>query len=441
MIHFVFEIIKGDFYRNFSNCKDLNESGIFRFTKTPLVNDLKLFEKTLKVNYTNKIPQEGSYIISSGVMHSPDFWAGEIPKIVQKSSFNMFISEPQKTRSKNKNLFEFLNKNYLSDLQSNRAFLLLDQTHEGYHENWLWDWFHRSCNEYRVSPKQIIYLTGNLKAKKQYRSWCKNNLIKEKIKVIPYATFEVAISKSLNNENHFLPSLENHIEYKIKNKDSIRLYNCLQKRPRPHRAWLFNALRENDLLSCGINTMNKFVASPFEGITMSQDCFIECNNLLPILPRNDKSHFAFVDGDCGEYLSKINYDVTLDTYISIVSESLFSESSLSCFLSEKTFKPIASRHPFIIFGNKHSLKYLKSLGYKTFHPFINESYDDMSGIERAKEIIKELQRLSQKNHKEWINTYKEITDILNHNFNLLSKQMTQPRLSIKSLISFLHKYQ
>ena len=45
-------------------------------------------------------------------------------------------------------------------------------------------------------------------------------------------------------------------------------------------------------------------------------------------------------------------------------------------LTEKTFKPICLRMPFIIVGTTGSLAYLRSYGFKTFNHLWDESYDD-----------------------------------------------------------------
>ena len=50
------------------------------------------------------------------------------------------------------------------------------------------------------------------------------------------------------------------------------------------------------------------------------------------------------------------------TFISLVTESLTDRNTL--FFSEKIWKPIMVGHPFLLLGSKHSLKYLKNLGYK-----------------------------------------------------------------------------
>ena len=61
------------------------------------------------------------------------------------------------------------------------------------------------------------------------------------------------------------------------------------------------------------------------------------------------------------------------TYFSIVTETLFYE--FGNYLSEKTWKPIAHLHPFIFVGRPGMLKFLHSLGFKTFSEYWDESYD------------------------------------------------------------------
>jgi hypothetical protein len=89
------------------------------------------------------------------------------------------------------------------------------------------------------------------------------------------------------------------------------------------------------------------------------------------------------------------------------------------FLSEKIFRPIALKHPFILVSTPNTLKYLKKLGFKTFAPYIDESYDDITdGNERLHAIIKEVERLCRFSDDQWIEWQKNIKDIIEHNFNV-----------------------
>jgi hypothetical protein len=64
------------------------------------------------------------------------------------------------------------------------------------------------------------------------------------------------------------------------------------------------------------------------------------------------------------------------TCFSIASET-YTESSPGqpVFITEKTFKPIAFRHPFMVFGNAGTLEHLHSIGFETYENLFDESYD------------------------------------------------------------------
>jgi len=86
-----------------------------------------------------------------------------------------------------------------------------------------------------------------------------------------------------------------------------------------------------------------------------------------------------------------------DTYFSVVSETNYyttgSFISTRC-LTEKTLKPIAYGHPFIILGPPGTLRLVRQLGFKTFSPCINESYDEeLDDIKRMLMIVDEIERL------------------------------------------------
>ena len=96
------------------------------------------------------------------------------------------------------------------------------------------------------------------------------------------------------------------------------------------------------------------------------------------------------------------------------------------FLSEKIFKPIAMGHPFICVTLPKSLELLKSLGYKTFHPYIDESYDDeFDDNNRLKMIIKEVEKICNLSDDEVIEFCNNVKSICEYNQNLL-KAKTLP---------------
>jgi hypothetical protein len=73
-------------------------------------------------------------------------------------------------------------------------------------------------------------------------------------------------------------------------------------------------------------------------------------------------------------------------------------------ISEKSFKPIAYRHPFITFGSVDTLKYLQREGFATFDNLWNESYDSIPNDDQrhqavARTVIDVVNEYNQRNLK------------------------------------------
>ena len=109
----------------------------------------------------------------------------------------------------------------------------------------------------------------------------------------------------------------------------------------------------------------------------------------------------------------------LNSYIHITSESTFSEGDpKNPFFSEKTFHPIINLQPFIYVGNPYSLKALRDLGFKTFHPIIDENYDNEEDPQiRMEMIAKEIEWFSNMSLHKVHELYYSLRDILIHNQN------------------------
>lgn len=123
-----------------------------------------------------------------------------------------------------------------------------------------------------------------------------------------------------------------------------------------------------------------------------------------------------------------------DTYLTLVAESewMYSQESTpyDCFdypyTTEKTLRNFFYKKIFIVIGQPYSLKYLHKRGFKTFHPFIDESYDSVENpMERMVLALSELRKFCNKSEDEILKLYKDIDEVLefnyNHYMNLISK--------------------
>jgi hypothetical protein len=156
--------------------------------------------------------------------------------------------------------------------------------------------------------------------------------------------------------------------------------------------------------------------------------YIDVKDITPIEPYenpNDQDTASFATSHGGDYIKLINKQIMLDSWFTIVSEASFGDSEGTCFISEKTFKPIACYHPFIIFGNQGSLEHLRKMGYKTFSPYINETYDTLPTWERLEAIITEVTRINALSFEDKLNWYAGMKDILEHNYNTLRRNSSE----------------
>lgn len=265
----------------------------------------------------------------------------------------------------------------------------------------------------------------------------KYNIIQLPIKF--YGTpFEKTAAKECKDFLHFFNTLDTFPRKKPK------LFLSLNHAPRDHRVYLLSSMLETGMID---RSYFSYIANPswtLSSLVESVPYTFPVN--LKKIKKTIEEHFHKLPLmiDQGQFLKRVQQPSFYDypnfdemylydkSYVSIVTETKFhqhventtySDQHDLVFLSEKTFKPIQMRHPFVLFGYQGSLDALRKKGYQTFHPWINEEYDSIDSAEdRAEHIIKELIRLSQFNDDEWIEFQFMIRPIVEHNFlTLLSK--------------------
>lgn len=143
--------------------------------------------------------------------------------------------------------------------------------------------------------------------------------------------------------------------------------------------------------------------------------------IYDLLPYEIDTQILSKDEKTGFGVNNNKQELYLDTYIHLTMETRFLYGDTP-FLSEKTFRPIVNLQPFLYFGNHHALAKLHDLGFKTFHPWIDESYDlEADPKKRILMLEHELVKLNNKSINEIHNWYYSTTDILLHNQSNLEK--------------------
>jgi len=300
---------------------------------------------------------------------------------------------------------------HLKNIRAGRCKILIYNTMEGWnHDNFATTLIRIICDMYNLTAKNFVLLTGNrddtgFGTINVYHNWWEFHMY-----------FENAQELIIQGRNSQLQKRPNK-------------FICLNRRPHPHRL-LLTALLENyrdkGILTCGKEVDNGSLFVFDNSMTRIEEKY---TNLKPLISDKFIKSLPFVyeeninAADDNPTVDN-NWDKFHNSYLHIVTET-FQENGQT-FFSEKIFKPIYFQQMFILVGAQHDLKGLQSLGYKTFHPIIDERYDDISSHEeRLVAVSKEIDRLINLSDEQWIEMYKECNDIIIHNFfHWLYRQQT-----------------
>jgi hypothetical protein len=138
------------------------------------------------------------------------------------------------------------------------------------------------------------------------------------------------------------------------------------------------------------------------------------NNIRPLAG----SLIADKQDPTGDLSAKVGLDEVLymkSALFHVVSETVFFHPKLH--LTEKVFKPIVVKRPFILVAAPGNLAYLKSYGFQTFDRWIDESYDqEPDNDRRIAMIATELEKLCSKSNSELQAMHAEMQEVLDYNF-------------------------
>lgn len=111
----------------------------------------------------------------------------------------------------------------------------------------------------------------------------------------------------------------------------------------------------------------------------------------------------------------------MESFLHVVTETCFWETKEH--LTEKIFKPIVARQPFVLLGCANNLRYLKSYGFKTFDSWWDESYDSIEDpVQRIQAVVKIIRDICAMSIDELEGMLRGMNYILDYNYNLFYSQ-------------------
>ena len=246
-----------------------------------------------------------------------------------------------------------------------------------------------------------------------------DDLVREgKILVIGGA--DISPEYGILTHEHFLPRIldydenlqaQQHTKEIFTKTDKPYKFLFLNGRARPHRKYLYEQFKRTGALEHSLWTMLdskptivrhftmienyiNIMATPSELKRLPDKYEVERYRdplFGPIIPDNCFLKQELFQREWGEiYLTPEPY---VDTYFSLVTETICAESPYS-FRTEKTAKPLAMGHPFIVASNRGFYQDLHNIGFKTFGHVIDESFDQIEHhqdrMDRIVDIVTDL---------------------------------------------------
>jgi len=180
-----------------------------------------------------------------------------------------------------------------------------------------------------------------------------------------------------NNNEKFETDVE------LKFDTHFKKYLMYNRKPVHHRVIAVDQLEKGNLLNDGYVTLADQLTLPMPGV---------------------KDVFLVTDGDIEKKSDPSLGDMHIwnHAFVNVISET----SMEGTFMSEKTFKPIVGKRPFVSF-NKERTQRLIDVGFKTFGNFWNENLDWYEQVDF-------ICRQDVDTLKGWWESY-EMQDILEHN--------------------------
>lgn len=275
----------------------------------------------------------------------------------------------------------------------------------------------------QVPANTFFYVTSCLEAQNSYNHLCIKHGFRCHMHMMSALRFETVIKSGLisNQGTLHIPDLQQVYVPKIRDKNFV----CFNRVPRWHRIVLLYRMLQEDLVK---DSFYSFSEQPWQNINW---------NLDPEIAEFFTKHadmFPMVLNRTPERDNPVNINIDdrhyhTESYFSLVCETMYhtlkgAQADMSyengVFISEKLFKPLAFKHPFVLVGLPHTLEYLRGFGYKTFSPWINEDYDHIQDdYLRMDAIVAEIQRLCSQTPDQWLEWQHNIKHIVEHNHQWL----------------------
>lgn len=328
----------------------------------------------------------------------------------------------------------------LNRVRNKEVTIIVCHHHEAYHSI-IHDLYEFLIVPNNIPPDQVLLLTNSPDIMTEI------NYVSSIFNIGPINAewmLEFEMSAAVTAQELGRPDMQPTVAKTLVDKEYSKKFLSFNGLHRPHRSLMVALLASTDLLQYGHVSYNSYTFPNYQNPSPKEiyDLMLTWTQNSPefteILTTN-KEQLMNLDTMYLDDAPKIDKVIMVhsfnkdcvpfyeETYFSVITETLCMKihsqdghAGIGRLLSEKTFKAILNKHPFIIVGVPRTLRLLKDLGYKTFSPWINEDYDeefdDYKRLLMINQEIKKLVELSPDKLTEFLSFARKIVE---HNFKVL----------------------
>jgi len=265
-------------------------------------------------------------------------------------------------------------------LQAGTAYVVLSVDDECYCDRDTMDIMHAYFDSRTIPRTSVIYVTNSPTAQAVIKSWYPdgNHIQMEHITKLRHSRYRDPYPDAVTE---YAPGARQ------------RMFLCFNRNFHKHRIWFYLAMHKRNLLDkfyismafAPPNLNDNFLG--YARYIINQDIARHDTTLISALDIVLPKDLDSAGNTLPKELDKGFYSKGRDVINSSQGVMQFYDNSLihvitetHCYgdfvhVTEKTWKVINFLQPFIVLATRGHLAYLKSLGFKTFHDFWDESYD------------------------------------------------------------------
>lgn len=340
-------------------------------------------------------------------------------------------------------IYDFLQRDAWKRIQDSGGYLLIDHIVESFFGRQdMVERLHDGLATAGLSPDRVVLLNGNLRSKECYDVLADQLGISERAHVLPYNGCYWLVNAHNKAAGSDLARIEARAERAraMIGRDRPKTFVTFNGKGRPHRTYVILRMIADGYKSQGFISLlgHETSDSPSaEQIARQIVRFPEADRLVPHIPGFIESLPLTIDISRESSREGKKFKLTLpwaspdpdiydQSYFSVVLDTCFTDVG-TLFHTPIAYKSFMNFSPFVYFGNSGGLAALRSIGFKSFSPFIDEGYDDIvDDNARMAAAYSEFERLASLDRAELNRGLESIWPALEHNYALIHRPDIRP---------------